>query len=337
MSARRRNDSPAKHVARPKHKDRPTWVALGQLVRISLAPSALADALLGAWIGCAGAPSTAAIAVPMGASLAVYLGGLALNDVVDREEDQKARPERPLPSGAISPAFARFVAYGLLLGGPALAATVSPRAALVYLLLAAVAATYDLAGRGPWRGPSLLALARGGNVAAAAVVAADAGSRLSPAEALAAALPVCLAYGAYVFAVSRLGRMEDDLTREPGQRPRAPLKLAALLLALGPLAALAQGDAIGGAGLAAAIGALALALTGAAALWRASERPDDWSRADVVRAMGLCLRRLLVFTAAAGLASGAALGAPLGGLAVAFAILLGYPISTSLRRRFPPS
>lgn len=60
------------------------------------------------------------------ASLAFYIAGLIMNDLVDVETDRKERPSRPLASGAIAERSARVVLYTLMalglgasaLGGP---------------------------------------------------------------------------------------------------------------------------------------------------------------------------------------------------------------------------
>jgi 4-hydroxybenzoate polyprenyltransferase len=51
------------------------------------------------------------------ASAMLYLAGMALNDLADREEDARERPERPIPSGAVSPRAAALIGGSLLLGG----------------------------------------------------------------------------------------------------------------------------------------------------------------------------------------------------------------------------
>ena len=51
------------------------------------------------------------------ASAMLYLAGMALNDLADREEDARDRPERPIPSGAVSPRAAALIGGSLLLGG----------------------------------------------------------------------------------------------------------------------------------------------------------------------------------------------------------------------------
>ena len=51
------------------------------------------------------------------ASAMLYLAGMALNDLADREEDARDRPERPIPSGAVSARAAALIGGSLLLGG----------------------------------------------------------------------------------------------------------------------------------------------------------------------------------------------------------------------------
>jgi hypothetical protein len=53
----------------------------------------------------------------LGASVALYLSGLVLNDVFDYNVDLVERPERPLPSGAIPLTTARRLGWTLLIWG----------------------------------------------------------------------------------------------------------------------------------------------------------------------------------------------------------------------------
>ena len=77
--------------------------------------------------------------------------------------------------------------------------------------------------------------------------------------------------------------------------------------------------------------AVLLAAVAAIGIVRAA-RTDVWTRGLVLRAMGVCLRRLLVFTAAVALAVGGQ-----DAWVVAVAVLAGFPISYALRGVFPPS
>jgi 4-hydroxybenzoate polyprenyltransferase len=51
------------------------------------------------------------------ASSFLYVAGMVLNDVYDFDRDSAERPERPLPSGRISLAWARWLGYELLVVG----------------------------------------------------------------------------------------------------------------------------------------------------------------------------------------------------------------------------
>ena len=322
-------------------------VAWGRLLRLSLAPSALADAAAGVVVGAGGWPSGWAPWLLIAASGCVYHGGMALNDWADRGVDARERPERPIPSGAVGASAALASAVLLLAGGVALAFVAAPVAGALLAVVAAAAIVYDLAGRGAVRGPLLLGVCRAGNLGAGVLL----GGHLVGLGAAAIApvgVPLALAYGAYVFVVSRLGRYEDGEAAEHiGSEPRRLVRGAALLLALaGLVAGLVQwvrpGDGMERAGVllgeslplapwaGLALGGVVAAL-GARGLWEASQR-TAWTRGDVLRTMGLCLRRLLIVTAAFACGSGT-----LAGVLVGLAILGGYPVSRALRGWFPPS
>jgi len=107
-----------------------------RLVRAPAVFSALGDPLAGLLID-GHAPSPGPATRLSAASAMLYLAGMALNDFADREEDARERPERPIPSGAVSPRAAAILGGSLLLAGtlvarrsgarwtgPALAATI---------------------------------------------------------------------------------------------------------------------------------------------------------------------------------------------------------------------
>lgn len=314
-------------VPRPVRRAIP-W---GRLLRLSLLPSALADVLVGLVLGAGGTwPPGAGPLLLIAASLGIYHGAMALNDWADRGRDAGRRPERPIPSGAVSPGAALALGLTLMGAGVGAAAAAAPRLGLWMGAVALAALAYDLAGRGPWRGPALLALCRAGNLGAGLVATGWAqGGALEPRR-----LAPALLYGAYVLAVSRLGRLEDDEDPRPlGRRPSRALVAAGLCLGLVPTLALAPFVQSDGTGVAGALASAAVAWTAAAGLFAAA-RGGDWSRERVERAMGLALRRLLAFTAACALLAVERGPAP---AAVAAVVLLGYPLSFGLRRVFPPS
>src|ERR1043166_5723710 len=70
------------------------------LGRASNLPTVWSNCLAGWFLGGGGEPSRLAL-LCTGATF-VYVGGMYLNDAFDAQFDQQHRPERPIPSGAIS-------------------------------------------------------------------------------------------------------------------------------------------------------------------------------------------------------------------------------------------
>lgn len=315
--------------------------AWGRLLRLSLAPSAAADIAAGTVFAARDWPRGVDPFLLIGASLCVYHGGMALNDWADRDVDRRLRPDRPIPSGSVSSRSAGIVAVLLLVIGPAVAVAANVQSGITLTLVALLATIYDLFGRGPWLGPLLLSACRAGNLFAglqlgratgrvfihpSAGIEGDVTIHLPP-DVPEIALVAGL-YGLYVFFVSRLGRLEDDESRDPlARRPAKFLVGAAVALGLPALLVLLT-RGFSTARLASAL----LSILGASALARAALATEIWTRAEVMRCMGLALRRLLVFTAAVALLP----DVPAGWI-VAAAILCGYPLSFALRGIFPPS
>ncbi len=93
--------------------------AYAQLIRLPNLPSALADIMLGLLV-------TGSLAIPgrwpayllvMLASVCLYCGGMAWNDFFDLKQDRRERPDRPIPSGRITPFHAAVCAASLVTGG----------------------------------------------------------------------------------------------------------------------------------------------------------------------------------------------------------------------------
>ena len=296
------------------------FASWGRLLRLSLSATAIGDVLAGSALAGASFDRAPQIALLVGASLAVYHGGMAFNDWCDRKADAITRPERPLPSGAIRPGAALGVALFLFALGPLLGSFVHPRAALALALLAGCAALYDARGRGPWLGPLLLGLCRALNLGIPILLLG--GTQLPP-----GVWSAPLLYGLYVFLLSRLGRLEDG---EGSARTEATPRL--LLYSLAGIFWVLPWLPIPGA----APHGRALALTlGAAASWglvQQGRRLVEWKPADVMPAMGCALRRMLPFAAALG----CLVGTPFA-LVAAVCILLLVPFAFWLRGVFPPS
>ncbi|MEM9382091.1 MAG: UbiA family prenyltransferase [Planctomycetota bacterium] len=315
-------------------------VAFGRLLRIARAPTARSDVFVGIAIGHASQwPPDILPWLLIPASLGVYHGAMALNDWADRADDARTRPERPIPSGAIPAGLALGTAALLMLGGLFWAFAAGPRAGLWMGVVALLAVTYDVAGRGPWRGPLLLGLCRAGNLGAGLMSPWLVGATD---EAPLGLLALAAAYGLHVVFIGRLGRLEDDEDEGAlGRRPSAALRGAALTTLAIPIAAAASLGfdriAAGTDSAPAAAGQLASA---AIAAWHATGlfralahgEQDGWTRGGVGAATGLCLRRLPLLPASIA-ASGVFLG-PVATVALVVA-LGGARVSAALRRLFP--
>lgn len=225
--------------------------AYATLLRVSNAPTALADVWMGMAVASEGLEPLGVWLCVSVASLGLYLGGMALNDWFDAELDSSERPERPIPSGRVSRAKAGWIGFGLLIVGVAAASVAawlvrSPTPAIVALLLAGAVVAYDGALKGTAWGPVALGLCRALNgllgMAAGFQVAAQEVSEAGllggfPAQAAFIA-PGALCYAA---AVTWFARTEASTSR------RVPLALATLL-AIGGIVLLACGPWLGGEG-----------------------------------------------------------------------------------------
>ncbi|MEV2238818.1 SCO3242 family prenyltransferase [Micromonospora sp. NPDC049891] len=173
----------------------PRMADLAELVRAPAALSVPGDVVAGAAAAGALGRRTPALAA---ASVLLYWAGMAANDWADRELDAVERPERPIPSGRVSPGLAVGLAAGLTAAGVGLAAAAGGRrAAAVAVPLAAAVWGYDLAAKNTAAGPAVMATCRGLDVLLGA-----AGGR--PARALPAAVTVA----AHTWTVTALSRRE---------------------------------------------------------------------------------------------------------------------------------
>ncbi|MCE5325747.1 MAG: UbiA family prenyltransferase [Planctomycetaceae bacterium] len=93
-------------------------------------------------------------ALAAAAALLFYMRGLITNDLADLAEDERDRPDRPLPSGAVSLRAARLTASGLGLGGMVLATLCGAAGCAVGILLVLAMSSYNTAvKRRPVAGP----------------------------------------------------------------------------------------------------------------------------------------------------------------------------------------
>lgn len=128
---------------------RSPWLVL---LRPANVVTAAADILAGAAV--AGVPRLVPLAWLVLGSAALYAGGVVLNDYFDRTVDRVERPERPIPSGRISPGTARNFGVLLLAAGIAASAGAGMTSALVAAGLAMAVVLYDaVSKRSPFLGP----------------------------------------------------------------------------------------------------------------------------------------------------------------------------------------
>jgi 4-hydroxybenzoate polyprenyltransferase len=98
-----------------------TWQLALRLGRVSNLPTVWTNVLAAAVLAGMPVGAAAVVAVAVACSL-FYVGGMFLNDAFDREFDARMRPERPIPSGAVSVGEVFGIGYGLLVAGLALVA-----------------------------------------------------------------------------------------------------------------------------------------------------------------------------------------------------------------------
>ncbi|MBO4275242.1 SCO3242 family prenyltransferase [Microbispora triticiradicis] len=193
-----------------------------ELVRAPAALSVPGDTLAGAAAaGRAARPGLAA------ASVLLYWAGMALNDWSDRDLDAVERPERPIPSGRISPAGALGVAVALTGAGVAAAGIFGGRRGLALAgLLAGSVWAYDTKLKHTPAGPAAMAACRVFDVL------------LGAGPATRAAAPMALAVGAHTYGITLLGTAEVD-----GAEPST---IVGAMAATGATAALAAVACLGG-------------------------------------------------------------------------------------------
>ncbi len=83
-----------------------------KLMRISVYPSLVSNVLTAWWL--AGGRSSALLFSLLLTSSCFFLGGMVLNDFFDADIDARERPERPIPSGAVSKRTAGILGFFLI-------------------------------------------------------------------------------------------------------------------------------------------------------------------------------------------------------------------------------
>ncbi|SIO64794.1 4-hydroxybenzoate polyprenyltransferase [Singulisphaera sp. GP187] len=180
-----------------------------QLIRLPNVFTAAADSLAG-WLLVRGSLDAPERWLPLvGASMAIYAAGIALNDVFDYEIDLKERPGRPLPSGLVSRRFAAWGGGSLLLLGPLLAALSGSIASVgIALALAACVLAYNLGLKRTWFGPEVMGSCRALNLVLGMSQAVDFGGP--------GGWIVGVSLGVFVTGVTWISRSETEVGRTRG-------------------------------------------------------------------------------------------------------------------------
>jgi 4-hydroxybenzoate polyprenyltransferase len=133
---------------RPASNSTDAPLALAQLLRLPNVFTAIADVLMGYLVTLGQFRQDGPLPLLVATSCGLYLAGMVLNDVFDRERDALERPERPIPSGRVSVFSATLLGWLLLaigvvcgVGAGYLAGDYRP--AFVAVALAALVVAYD--------------------------------------------------------------------------------------------------------------------------------------------------------------------------------------------------
>ncbi|HEV3339679.1 MAG TPA: UbiA family prenyltransferase [Pirellulales bacterium] len=203
--------------------------ALLELLRLPNVFTALADVAMGFLFTHATAQPAPQLVLLAVASCSLYLAGMVLNDYFDHDVDSQERPERPIPSGRISLAFARnlgwgLLALGLVAGWAAGLTTNHARSGVVATVLALAVVLYDWQLKRTPLGPLAMGSCRTLNVLL--------GMSAGPESFQAIHLVVALGVGIYIAGVTWFARTEAT----ESHRGQLGLALLVILCGIGLLA-----------------------------------------------------------------------------------------------------
>jgi hypothetical protein len=195
-----------------------------RLMRLPTVFTALSNVLCGFLITRTAAPATLltdrALWSLLLSTTGLYLGGMVLNDVFDAELDGRERPERPIPSGAISRRAAAILGGLLMTTGVLAAATVSTSALVLAVAITICVILYDAVLKATPAGPVAMASCRFLNLLLGTSAAVELSQLLQP-----PAAGIALGLAIYILGVTLFARNEAD-------NPGRSLLLAGLLVVL---------------------------------------------------------------------------------------------------------
>jgi 4-hydroxybenzoate polyprenyltransferase len=144
-------------------------------------------------------------------SAGLYLSGMVFNDYFDRLIDAQERPNRPIPSGAISPTAAFRLAVALMLVGLVTAACVGLPSVLVSAGLCVFVVGYDGGLKKTPFGPLVMGSCRFGNVLLGASAVTSVAEVFQQPQ-----LSIALGLGTYIVGVTLFARQEATTSQRSG-------------------------------------------------------------------------------------------------------------------------
>lgn len=142
------------------------------------------------------------------ASSGLYLSGMVFNDYFDRLIDSQERPNRPIPSGVISPTAAFRLAVVLMLVGLVTAGCVGVPSLVVAVALCVLVLGYDGGLKKTPLGPLVMGSCRLGNVLLGASAVATVAEVFQERQLL-----IALGLGTYIVGVTLFARQEATTSK----------------------------------------------------------------------------------------------------------------------------
>lgn len=179
-----------------------------QLCRLPAVFSAIADICCGFALTHRASPPLqpyGVFALLVTASCGLYLAGMVLNDIFDRDIDARERPQRPIPSGRVPLAMAIRLAVVLLLIGNVAAIAAGMTSCIVAILLTICILAYDGGLKNAPIGPVVMGSCRFLNILLGASAVGGLADVFSVPQ-----LPIAAGMGIYIVGVTIFSRQEAE-------------------------------------------------------------------------------------------------------------------------------
>ena len=201
-----------------------------RLARISAAPSAVSNILVGYLIAHGNWQSSQSVCVLVASSLCLYIAGMISNDVFDRVRDKETNPDRPLITGAIPVGSAQFVYISLMILGIILAAIVGLQSLVIATVLTICILLYNKVLKSLPIAPVVMGMCRSLNILLGASYVAASQSDGTWATIAAPSAPVLwisVSLGVLITGLTYFARRETEINN------RTRLVLSSLIILIG--------------------------------------------------------------------------------------------------------